>query len=57
MWLGCGDSSMVAPGSGGEIERVFTTAGNQYDDLKKKDHGQDTGKYIEDRNEYQIANL
>ncbi len=48
---------MVAPGSGGEIERVFTTAGNQYDDLKKKDHGQDTGKYIEDRNEYQIANL
>ncbi len=45
-------------GSGGGIDRVFTPAGKQHDDLKKRtNHGQDVGNHIEGRNEYQIVDL
>jgi len=67
MSLGCGDSSHGwfhgSPASGGGIERVFASAGKQLMMLLrkkkklKKNYGQDAGKHIEGRNQYQIADL
>jgi hypothetical protein len=45
------------PASGGGIERVFFSAGEQPDALKKKYYGQDPRKHIEGINQNDVADL
>ncbi len=56
MSLGCGDSSMVVL----DLEAGWSESLLQLENsmmLSKKHYGQDAGKHIEGRNEYQIADL